>query len=387
MASIKLTEKRIRDLEYGSGIHRDSEVKGFMVIAHQSTKTYAVQGDVRRNGRHIRTVRTKIDRVDRISLLEARRRARVLMSTIQSGIDPTAKTDETGITLAQALDAHLSERKLRKRTVEDYHRHMDKSLKQFRSRAIADLTRADCRELYAFLKTKHGEVTAAGAFRVLRALINTAMRIDETIQRNPVDAVRIPVTPKRKVQELDVAEFWAQTDALTPQLRDLQRTFLLTGARRASVLPVRREDVDLDRRILTFTHLKTSAEGLLFPMGLFLTKMLAKRMEEDKPLNSEWLWPSATSKLGHLHVPNKRGMPGPHTLRHHARTQMIAAGVPYAESAMLLGHRLPGATGQYVHRTHLIEALRPHAEAYENYVLANVGKSQQKIQKVSSKTS
>ena len=72
MASIKLTEKRVRDLDYGSGIHRDTEVKGFMVIAHQSTNTYAVQGDVRRNGRHIRTVRTKIDRVDRISLLEAR---------------------------------------------------------------------------------------------------------------------------------------------------------------------------------------------------------------------------------------------------------------------------------------------------------------------------
>ena len=190
MAGIKLTEKRIRDLDYGSGIHRDTEVKGFMVIAHQSTKTYAVQGDVRRNGRHIRTVRTKIDRVDRISLLEARRRARVLMSTIQSGIDPTAKTDETGITLTQALEAHISERRLRDRTVEDYHRHLNKSLKRFRSRAIADLTRTDCRELYAHLKLKHGEVTAAGSFTVLRTLINTAMRIDETITRNPVDDPR-----------------------------------------------------------------------------------------------------------------------------------------------------------------------------------------------------
>lgn len=370
MASMKLTEKRIRDLEYDSGIHRDSEVKGFMVIAHQSTKTYAVQGDVRRNGRHIRTVRTKIDRVDRISLSDARRRARVLMSTIQSGVDPTAKTDETGITLVQALDAHLSERRLRERTVEDYHRHMDKSLKRFRSRAIADLTRADCRELYEHLKVKHGEVTAAGAFRVLRALINTAMRIDETILRNPVEAVRIPVTPKRKVQELDVADFWAQTNTLTCQLRDLQHTFLLTGARRASVLPVRREDVDLDRRILTFTHLKTNDEGLLFPMGPYLTEMLANRMAEDEPLNSEWLWPSSTSKSGYLHVPNKRGMPGPHTLRHQARTLMIAAGVPYAESAMLLGHRLPGAPGQYAHRAYLIEALRPHAEAYEKLILA-----------------
>jgi hypothetical protein len=62
MAVLNLTEARIRDLQLGSGIHRDEQVKGLMVICHASTKTYAVQGDVRRNGRHIRTVRVKIDR-------------------------------------------------------------------------------------------------------------------------------------------------------------------------------------------------------------------------------------------------------------------------------------------------------------------------------------
>ena len=48
---------------------------------------------------------------------------------------------------------------------------------------------------------------------------------------------------------------------------------------------------------------------------------------------------------------------------------MIAAGVPYAESALLLGQRLPGASGGYVHPEHLVEALRPHAQALEDYVL------------------
>ncbi|MGP1256752.1 MAG: hypothetical protein ACTS10_20200 [Kiloniellales bacterium] len=82
MGVINLTEARIRGLAFGSGIHRDQQVKGLMVICHKTTKTYAVQGDVRRNGRHARTVRVKIDRVDRIGLCEARNRARQLMSTI-----------------------------------------------------------------------------------------------------------------------------------------------------------------------------------------------------------------------------------------------------------------------------------------------------------------
>src|SRR3546814_17312450 len=74
MAVLNLTEARIRELPMGSGIHRDEQVKGLMVICHASTKTYADQGDVRRNGRHIRTVREKIARCDRIGLREHRNR-------------------------------------------------------------------------------------------------------------------------------------------------------------------------------------------------------------------------------------------------------------------------------------------------------------------------
>src|SRR5690554_2827966 len=93
MTVLNLTEARIRSLKPGSGIYRDQSVKGLLVIAHKTTKTYAVQGDVRRNKRHVRTVRVKIDRCDRIQLAEARRRAKALMSQIQSGVDPTSKPD------------------------------------------------------------------------------------------------------------------------------------------------------------------------------------------------------------------------------------------------------------------------------------------------------
>ena len=371
MAVVNLTDARIRALPFGSGIHRDERVKGLMVICHKSTKTYAVQGDVRRNGRHVRTVRMKIDRVDRISLSDARRQAMALMSQIQSGVDPTAGPDETGITLAATLEAHLGERELRPSTVRSYREHVDKYLRRFRSRAVADITRKDVRELLDTLTARHGRTTAAGVLRTLRALINTAMRIDETITRNPVDAVRVPVPPRRQVAELDVADFWQRTGDLTPIMRDLQRTFLLTGARRTSVLTLRRANVDLEKRVLTFEHMKTGGE-LMFPMGPVLAEMLKQRLLEDEPLGSDWLWPSPTSTSGRLVEPKKTGVPSPHKLRHSARTMMIAAGVPYVESALLLGHTLPGATGGYVHAAHLVEALRPHVEAYERLLLGKL---------------
>jgi hypothetical protein len=128
MPVMNLTETRIRDIEPGSGIWRDEQVRGLMVVSHKTTNTYAVQGDVRRNGRHIRTVRVKIDRVDRIGLREARRRAKELMSQIQSRIDPTSKPDETSITLKQALDVHLSERTFRPSTEKSYRYNVDHQL-------------------------------------------------------------------------------------------------------------------------------------------------------------------------------------------------------------------------------------------------------------------
>lgn len=160
MAVVKLTEAKIRALPMGSGIHRDTEVKGLMVICHKTTKSYACQGDVRRNGRHVRTVRVKIDRTDRIGLAEARRRAKAIMSTIQSGVDPTAKPEETGITLEKAVEAHITERELSPATVKNYNYHVSQYLARFRKRAVADISRGDCRDLFETLERKHGRTTA-----------------------------------------------------------------------------------------------------------------------------------------------------------------------------------------------------------------------------------
>jgi integrase len=371
MSVINLTEARIRDLELGSGIWRDQQVNGLMVVCHATTKTYAVQGDVRRNGRHMRTVRVKIDRVDRIALREARNQARTIMSQIQSGIDPTNGPKESGITVAQALEDHLNEKPLREATVESYRYNVDHYLARYRNRAVADLSRTEVREIYERLRKNCGQTTATGVMRTLRAVINSAMRIDETLASNPVASLRLPMPKSRQVDELDLAAWWNKTEELSPIRRDLHRAMLLTGARRSSILNVRRTDVDLDKGVLIFNHMKTGGR-MLFPMGRWLAAMLEARLAHDAPLNNPWLWPSPLSGTGCTTEPKeqRRGLPSPHEYRHHARTMFIAAGVPYAESALLLGQRLPGASGGYVHAEHLVEHLRPHAQALEDKIVA-----------------
>ena len=46
MTQFKVKEARVRDLEFGPGIHRDTDFKGLLCIYHKTTKTFAVLGEV-----------------------------------------------------------------------------------------------------------------------------------------------------------------------------------------------------------------------------------------------------------------------------------------------------------------------------------------------------
>jgi site-specific recombinase XerD len=152
------------------------------------------------------------------------------MSQIQSGIDPTANPDESGITLKKAMEVHLADKPLRSRTKEGYEYHLEKYLKRFASRAVADISRQEVRDLYDRLRSKSGQTTAGSVMRTLRAVVNTAMRLDETITDNPVAAIRIPTNNRRKVDPLDIPLFFDEIDKLNPIRRDLYMVMLLTGA-------------------------------------------------------------------------------------------------------------------------------------------------------------
>lgn len=377
MAVVCFTEARIRDLPFGSGIWRDEQVKGLLVLCHRSTRTYAVQGDVRRNGRFIRTVRMKIERCDRINLRDARLRARALLVQIQSGIDPSAKPDETGITLSQVLEKYIAARDLAAMTEEDYRYHLDKYLKKWSNRAVADITRGEVRCLYEELKEKSGNTTAGSVMRTLRALINESMRLDETIKDNPVFCLRIPQSKRREVPELDLAAWWAKVHEIpSPMRRDLHIFLLFTGLRRMSTINIKREDVHLEKKVVRVRHMK-SGRPFILPLSDYLCEMLKKRLEEDAPINSPWLWWSVNSKTGHIEEPREKGLPSPHAYRHLWRTHSIAAGVPYAESALLLDQRLPGASGGYVHPEHLAEHLQQYQQKVTDRLLKLANKKEE----------
>ncbi|MEJ0010183.1 MAG: tyrosine-type recombinase/integrase [Alphaproteobacteria bacterium] len=294
------------------------------------------------------------------------------MLQIQSGIDPSAGPEETGITLEQILERYLEARQLSPFTVDDYQYHVDFYLAKWKNRAVADITRADVRTRLHEMKEKHGNTTAHSVMRTLRALINEAKRLDDSITANPVEVLRIPQNNRRQVDNLDLGAWWQSAQAISPMRRDLHIFFLFTGLRKTSTLTIRRRDVDLEKAVIAVQHMK-SGRPFILPLSDFLVDMLRARMENDVPLDSEWLWPSISSKDGHVTTPYEDNLPSPHVYRHLWRTHAIAAGVPYAESALLLDQRLPGASGGYVHAEHLAEHLRQYQQKVTDRLVTLTG--------------
>ena len=57
---------------------------------------------------------------------------------------------------------------LRPATVEGYRDHLDRYLVRLRRRAVADITRQDCRELLDAITRRHGRTAATSGLRTLR---------------------------------------------------------------------------------------------------------------------------------------------------------------------------------------------------------------------------
>lgn len=115
------------------------------------------------------------------------------------------------------------------------------------------------------LRSGRSEVTTAKAYRLLRAVLNTAVD-DGRIARNPC---RIKGADQEKAPErpvASVAQVFALADAVGPQFRAFVLTAALTSMRWGELIALRRRDLDLDEG-LAFVHRSLIERGGLLEEG------------------------------------------------------------------------------------------------------------------------
>ena len=419
MPQIKLTERVVRNLEAPdpSGeqvFHWDTTLSGFAVVCSGTTdnKSYMCKGPMGVGGR---SVRRTIGNVQRLSLDEARRKARAMLLGLSSGVDPRAR-QTGGATVRQAVDLYARTRgaTMRERSVigfrSEIERHLDgwldRPLRQItpamveeRHKAIAakiaeqhrqaaaeharrHLARAERAELYApeaaarhrarweAATNRQIYTGAATANRVMKTFGSLwtfmAERADADFPRNPVGILqRQWYRVERRTRHLtdaDFAAFYRGVLALPSAVgRDYVTLLLFTGLRRREASFLTWGEVDLPNRVIRLPAERTKPRRALnLPMSDVVHGMLAARRALGK---TDFVFPG-TGKSGHI-IAEPRFLEqidaatGIYVSCHDLRRSFATVAqnlVNAFELAALINHVVPGVTADYVQLS--VEKLR-----------------------------
>jgi integrase len=220
-----------------------------------------------------------------------------------------------------------------------------------------------------------GPSTAAKCYRLLRAILNTAVE-DRHLVTHPCTIKGAGVEPCEERAIPTVAEVYALADLVTPRYRALVLLAAFGGLRRGELFGLTRRDVDLLHRTVTVRvqrqHSKTGQELIGPPKTaagrrtLALPAELLPDLEEHLDCwaapgpdglvfvgekggpvtpgvwQKDWDRARRTLGLGHVHL---------HDLRHVAGTLAAATGAGTKEIMRRLGHATQEAALRYQHAT------------------------------------
>jgi integrase len=418
----KLTDAAVRDLplqqpeEKHPAIYYDTDLRGFYVLCHRTSKSYYVSRDI--SGK---SVTVCLGRTNELTAKDARDKARAEIQKMRDGRNPNderrkkalealAQAETEGFTLADAVRLHLYERKKERseKTIREYEKVFNTHLKPFMDKSLVWLGEHQevVEQLHDYI-TKNGWDTEArkgrgrkkrrpapyaanGMVRAFRAAYNCArlkkphLKLPEfrPVEMNPEEARDSSMT----LEQLPM--WWAEVHKMHPIHRDWNLFALLSGARRESISEMRWEHVDLEGKetgvpsVFLPRPKGGRAKAYYIPLSERLVELLRGRKacavtNSDFP-GSEWVFPSGGSQSGHIEDPDeaviedKREEDGkrnvsPHALRHTYTTFGHFAGVNKTDLDFLTNHRPKSITVAYMRV--LLGPLRERQEVISKYIL------------------
>jgi len=290
-------------------------------------------------------------------------------------IDP----DGGRVAFATYAERWIDERaRLRPKTITLYRyllrRHLEPGLGQV---AIADIREARVRRWRKErLDAEVSEVTAAKAYRLLRAIMNTAVD-DGLIRRNPcrIKGGGQEASPERPA--LTLAQVFTLADAVSLRYHALVLLGTFGSLRWGELAALRRKDLDLEHRTVTVERSLTEQPGGGFLFGppksaagrrqvsfpeLIVPDLRAHLASSTGPGENDLLFTSPTgTPLRHgnfrrrvwLPALDRASLPGIHfhDLRHTGNTLTANAGANLRELMERMGHSSTRAALIYLHST------------------------------------
>ena len=345
---MKLTKSKVEGLpipEEGQGLHWDDELRGFGVrVTPSGARSYVVQGRVAG-----KTRRVTLGAHGRLTCDEARKKARVVLVSMDEGIDPQEEKkamQARSVTLLDVATDYCKNRRTKKRgplkpsTIADIERHVKTTFGDWSKRPIVDITTEMCRDRFEKISVR-SKAQANQAFQILRALINFS--IDEENPRfNPVVTLSKKrlwnrIKPKEsRIPNEKIGAVWNMLMARRGNEGILQSSqtgadivafLLITGARWSEAAELTWDRVDLNKRTWHLPDPKNHN-----PVTLPLAEPLLAMLEARPRIKGNDYVFQSRSMIGHITSADSAmdeisKVVGMHIAPHDLRRTYIAIGI------------------------------------------------------------
>lgn len=245
------------------------------------------------------------------------------------------------------------------RTIYGYHRYIAQLLRMNPDKQIGEFTHTDLNDML--------RVTPRDSRHIVRAVLNSFFnwaRLDERIEKNPVDRVPKMANPKRRPRDIFSDAEVALLEALPLPDGPLWTILFGTGLRRGEARRLRRDHVDLNRARLVVYGGKGNKDRVV-PLPTAVLAAVADLDLAEQLGPKEFLWysrpgggrrKSRATPIGDTTFEHwyKRGIAdagvrylNPHQTRHTYGHRLRELGFDLEERQLLMGHEDVATTQRY----------------------------------------
>ncbi|MCC8398357.1 MAG: site-specific integrase [Rickettsia endosymbiont of Labidopullus appendiculatus] len=305
-------------------VYVDTKEQGLILIVSSGknrSKVFYLRKTI--DGRY-RTIRLgkfpgniKNQQPNEMSLVEARNKAIELKAQISKGIDPLKNlsisnnqidNQPTELTVEEFFDKYIEEHSKRKNKawkndVGQMNLHGQDLLK----RKIATITRNDIQKTFTYINNNSGPIAANRFYSLLSSMFNRAIEWD-FLMKTPTNAIE-------QNKEIPRARYIATRKEMSRLLKaiaaeknrtmaDFILMLLFTGARRGNVESMKWDSINFEDTTwyLAADETKPGETQRIHLVEYAITLLLERRKNENNP-KAIWVFPSDTSKSGHIEEP------------------------------------------------------------------------------------
>jgi integrase len=340
--------------------------------------------------------RLSLGRIADVGLEQARERANELTSAARGGRDLIAEEGEardaaaSRITVGSLIDLYLRRRVYgRLRTAKGIESRLRRTLVPILQRYAADICRRDIREILDAMVDQGKGREAEKRRQVCTAMFRWALSQD-IVETDPTAGLKTydPGTPRDRVltaEEIETLWKWLGSDAVPPDVADMLRLELLTGARCGEISGLRAEEIDRHKWIWTLPPARSkNGRQRITPIVGVAREILDRRLSDSE---NGHLFVTGTGSvmtsahLGHYLLSRRSRLPIPafttHDLRRTFATLLTELGIAFDLVAVIVGHEAGGKNTRtlirhYVH-SDLVDRKARALRAWDERLKAIVG--------------